>query len=476
MQNDNGIGLNKDYIAIFIIPMIFTLFVEVAKISNLITDTICLVLYFLILVYLYRKKTYLLIEYGTFLIGSTWAIIAVFLLENLTVVVANDSSYRYGSFAIYVFCWILYYFVIMICEDKYKKKIILQVSESVREKRNNTICWILLLATMVELFAFLSIINKPYFLFSTDRASYARDVMPSWLNGHVGFFSLFLPCAVMVLKQRKGISILYIGLYFLLNIWVGEKFTGLFLGIYFVGMSFIMLYKNSISRFLTKKVMRILCIIILLCIALVYVQMTVIGGRSFVFYFVERISAQGYLWWLTYAKDSMHGIHLNEIGDELVPFYTSLSGNMNEYNFGIYKLMHLFQDPERVQRMLTEGYRATESTRATFYYYLKIPGLVLGQILLAIVTYRIIKNISKQICSYNFIKVFFLCYILRNFIAIQSMSDFYLLVKPEMCLSYFMLLIGNSFSLNLRTKFPKLRFRVKYKLFLTKTIPFKNVL
>ena len=144
---------------------------------------------------------------------------------------------------------------------------------------------------------------------------------------------------------------------------------------------------------------------------------------------------------------------MNELGDELYPFITNLSGKMSDYNFGIYKLMKLYYSPERWQPMLEYGFRGAESTRATFYYYGKIPGLILGQVILGFLTYFVSSKCYKYLRQANYIKIIFGFYVLRNFIAVYSMSDFYLLLDTKVIIAYIILLFGDKLNINLKIKY-----------------------
>jgi len=281
--------------------------------------------------------------------------------------------------------------------------------------------------------------------------------MPTWLSSHIGFFSLVIPLTVCILDYDKKISAIYIIIFSLLNIWVGEKFSGLFLGLYFFVFSYVGIYGFKIKAKTIKKIIIVIGVLLVILLGLVYFQMTIVQGRNFSSYFIERISANGYIWWLTYANDANSGLHLNELSDELYPFVSKLSGRMSEYNFGIYKLMKMYYAPERWRPMLEYGFRGAESTRATFYYYGKVPGLILGQMLLGVLTYFISGKCYKYLRKRNYIKIIFGFYVLRNFMAVFSMSDFYLLLDIKVIFAYIVLLFGDRLNVNIKVNIPKFR-------------------
>ena len=445
-----------------ILGLVFAIYIhlilELAGNGNIFIDTVCIISYIALMLSILKLDSRQLIKYFFFIFVSSWSVLAVFLMENGTVIVAGDTAKHYDSFVLYNLSWLVYYLTIIILEMKNNRNSFdIRKDYKIKPEKTSTketMRLILIVATVVALIAFLSIITKPYFIFGVDRIAYANSgAMPAWLNGHVGFFSLMIPLAVCVLENDKVIPIAYTILFVLLNIWVGEKFSGIFLGLYFFMFSYVGLYGFKINVKLIKKIMFIVGILLLVLVGLVYFQMTVIQGRDFGHYFIERISANGYIWWLTYANDAGRGLHLNELGDELYPFITNLSGKMSDYNFGIYKLMKLYYSPERWQPMLEYGFRGAESTRATFYYYGKIPGLILGQVILGFLTYFVSSKCYKYLRQANYIKIIFGFYVLRNFIAVYSMSDFYLLLDTKVIIAYIILLFGDKLNINLKIKY-----------------------
>lgn len=447
-----------------IISIIFiNLFVALSGYSNIFTDGVCMIGYIVLMLSILHVDSRQVIKYFYFIFVSSWSVLAVFIMEHGSVIVAGDKAAHNGSFVIYNFSWLVYYLTIIGLEKRNRGRNSFisrtyDINISEKTSANKTMRLILIVATAIELIAFLSIITRPYFLVGIDRVAYANSgAMPEWLNGHVGFFSLMIPLAVCVLDHDKTISVIYLILFVLLNIWVGEKFSGVFLGLYFFVFSYVGLYGVKIEVKSIKKLLLRTGVLVILLVGLVYFQMTVIQGRDFSYYFTERISANGYIWWLTYANDAKNGLHLNELGDELYPFVSKLSGKMSDYNFGIYKLMKLYYAPERWQPMLEYGFRGAESTRATFYYYGKIPGLILGQIILGFLTYYISSKCYKYLRQKNYVKIIFGFYVLRNFIAAYSMSDFYLLLDKKVILAYLFLLFGNKLNVNIKLNIPKIR-------------------
>jgi hypothetical protein len=363
------------------------------------------------------------------------------MLENMNVIVATHRSFHYGSFITYVFSWLIFYYVILLREGNNNRGLSrIKIDDRKIDRKIDGIRTLMIGITALEVIVFLSVCTKPYFLYAIDRVTYAESVMPSWIKGHIGFFVLFLPLAVAILQKDKMLALFYMGLYFLINLWVGDKFTGLVLGFYIVAFSYLGLFGAKIDKKVFKRVIYAMAFAVISLLLIVYFQMKIIGGRDFGYYLTERISAQGYLWWLTYGNNVNTPVHITEIGDELYPFFHTLSGRLVDYDFGIYKLMKLYQESNRWRGMLEAGFRGTESTRATFYYYGGILGLMLGQTILALTTAKITDVCFQCLKKRDWVRIIAAIYILRNFIAVYSMSDFYLLVKLKMIICYFILI------------------------------------
>lgn len=449
----------------FILLMINGMIVLLGFNSN-ISDIFVLSLYIFFMLDIYMIKPLLIIKYITVFFSASWAVVAVLFLETMNIAIDGRVSARSGAFSTYVFGWLVFFYIIIFLEVRKKKnfrrtwreKKIIRCSN--KNRNVHTLSLIVFVMILLEMVVLASIITKPYYRYNVDRFVYARTIMPSWIAGHLGFFTLFIPLACVIWKYHKCLTVGYIGLLFWINIWAGERFTGLFLIVFFMCVTFIGEFGESIElkEVILKKI-RIAIIAIAMIVlsfgGLVYIQMRILGRKN-ISYFTERISAQGYLWWLTYLNDSAKGFHLNELTDELYPFISHLSGNMAEYNFGIYKIMKLYQVPARWHNMLDYGIRGTEATRATFYYYGKIPGLILGQVIMALCFYWILKLCIRHIKNRNAIQMVLSFYILRNYLALYSMSDFYLAVKPTMIICYLgLILLGNT-SFAIKNKFPHL--------------------
>ena len=375
---------------------------------------------------------------------AIWGIIAVFVLENFNVSLRGKAGEHYGSFCPYIFGWLAFFMAISVFEHikniKYTKEDrdrndLFSINYSSNSIRNIKIISSILI--MVELLCFSQVATKPYFILGIDRYAYNRGVLPGIVGSLLPLLFACIPIPLMIRKNDKKFAIAYLLLLSLTEIWVGEKFTGLIIIIYFVTIS---LNPKTIQDDIRKKLRKYiigLLIVVSGLLIFVYAQQSVIGnGNNFARYLIDRVDAQGELWWLTYAGDHKNGTHFNEIYDEIKVLIYQPTGEMQQYYFGIYKLMKRFMNPSWVSYSLALNIRATESTRATFFYYGKYVGLFCGQVILAIIICFIVNRCIENCNKLRWLKAVLYMYILRSLLTAFVMSDFQLLTQKRILLVY----------------------------------------
>lgn len=426
--------------------------------GNIVYDvlSILLITVIMILIYLYQPEIF--IKYLWFIIISIWGILAVFILENSSIILRGKQAYHYGSFPTYCLGWIVFWGVIIFCEinKKIKNSEIKNYNEikpSINTIKNLklisyfVICWMLI--------CFISIVDKPYFLYGIDRFQYNKEFMPQLVSRSLPYLYAFIPIPLMLRKEEKKLAYLYCGIFILLDFWCGEKFTGLILIFYFVMLVINPVYISEKMKKYTKRIIKIIGFLIILLLCIVIFQQFILGLKisDISSYFENRIAAQGELWWLMYSKDASSGMHLNEISDEINVLVNQPSGEMSDYYFGIYKMMKLFMKSDWVKYALANGVRATESTRATFYYYGKIPGIIIGQAMLAIFIFYVVNKIVVNSNQRKWILACGYMYLFKSLITVSIMSDFQLLTTTKMILVYIVLFIfSNKKKLTFRSR------------------------
>ena len=431
------------------------------NIGNIVYDILSslMIIIMMLLIYIYQPEIFL--KYLWFIIISIWGIVAVFILENGSVALRGKVSYHYGSFPIYSLSWIVFWGVIII------KEINKRVSDIKYEKNYNyneivpskiTIKNLKLIsycAIVWMLICFISIINKPYFLYGIDRFQYNKEFMPQIVSKSMQFLYALIPIPLMLRKEDKKLAYIYCGVFTLLNFWCGEKFTGLIIIFYFVMLVINPVYISEKMKKYTKRIIKIIGFLIILLLCIVILQQFILGLKisDISSYFENRIAAQGELWWLMYSKDASNGMHLNEISDEINVLVNQPSGEMSDYYFGIYKMMKLFMKSDWVKYALANGVRATESTRVTFYYYGKIPGIIIGQAILAIFIFYVVNKIVVNSNQRKWILACGYMYLFKSLITVSIMSDFQLLTTTKMILVYIVLFVfSNKKKLTFRSR------------------------
>lgn len=414
-----------------------------------IASLICFFSTFLV-IYAYQPEIFL--KYLWHIIVSIWGVIAVYMLENGSVLLRGKTSTHYGSLPTYVLGWLVFWETIVwmeICKKKrYASK---QTSPNYNEILPNpsdirTLKYISCAAIGLICLCFISVANKPYFIYGIDRFQYGQTIMPKIVSDCMLILYAITPVPIMLRKESKWIPITYCTLFILLNAWCGEKFTGLIVIFYYIILATNPLF---ISKMLSKYIKKIIITIggvILALLILVVIQQFVLGLKisDISNYFENRIAAQGEVWWLMFAQDATRGMHWDEISDEIDVLINQPKGEMPEYYFGIYKMMKLFLYSDWVKYALNYGARATESTRATFFYYGKIPGLIIGQVLLAILLFFLVNKILESCNNRRWVQACLYMYIMRSAITASIMSDFQLLTTKKMILVYLVLLVVGS--------------------------------
>ncbi len=430
-------------------------------VNSIYCDIISLLLYFATLYSIYRKNIYVISKFLLYIVMSTWSVIAVFLFENGDVTLRGKHSEHFGALTVYVLGWIVFYFVIVAYEMSNEKKA-KKIDYEIQIKQLPDGSWKILtyvshVAILLVIACFLSVCTKPYFLVGLDRFAYLQRgyLSPIVANLEIWLFAL-IPVVLIQRKRKRWIPILYLLALGLLLVWIGEKFTGLIIMIYFILISINPVYVSKQLFKKTKKLLKVFLLLVIGLVATVYINQVALNGydfSGFVNYFGDRVAAQGELWWLTYEQDHDQGLHLDELGDEInVLINQPKTSEMSDYDFGIYKLMKKFMKSEWVTYALGINVRATESTRADFFYYGKTGGIILGQALLAWLVSFIVNFVIKQCNKGNWVSIICLMYVLRIVSNVSFMSDFQLLTTKRIILIYIIIFLSSHFKFRLRTK------------------------
>lgn len=403
----------------------------------------------------------LILKYFYFWVCSTWSILAVFLYENGNVYLRGNHSEHIGSLPVYVLSWIVFYACIIGLDFRNNKRHLLRTENYFLEADDknqiyvsDTIMWISYLFLFLLIVCFAAIIRKPYFLLGIDRFEYRETQISEWIGALSPWFNCFIPVVLMSRHRNKVLPIAYISIFALFLIWQGEKFSGLFSILFYVILSVSPEYAMRVFKQNSRKILKIAFAMVFALLVIVTLHEVMLYQSDIgmlVSYFENRIAAQGELWWLTYKQDAHMGTHWREIGDEVTIWIHQPEGIMAHYDFGIYKMMKNFMDPGWVAYALGMNIRATESTRASLFYYGKTPLLIIGQMLLGLLVYYSVNFCTKYCSRGKWFLAVLSIYILQNVIAAVFMSDFQLLTSKRMLLVYILFIFFSHVKVSIRS-------------------------
>lgn len=90
-----------------------------------------------------------------------------------------------------------------------------------------------------------------------------------------------VPVVLIQRKRKKWIPISYLLIFALLLIWIGEKFTGLIILVYFMLLSINPVYVSAQLSNKVKKLLKTFVMIVLGLIITVYINQVAINGVDF---------------------------------------------------------------------------------------------------------------------------------------------------------------------------------------------------
>lgn len=454
-EKRNMIRDRKRVFYMFFLSVVICAFICFVGSANVAMDVIALACYFAIVVVTYLYAPDVLLKYIHFWIMSSWAVLSLYFLENGNIHLRGNYSEHFGSLPLYVLSWIAFYLCVCWMELRKKKhnfNIINQVQAS--EKKDNTAVYvsdnimkISYVAFFLLLACFASISYKPYFLLGIDRFVYKSSQLSGIVSMLSPWFYCLIPIVLMTRYKNKKLSAAYLILLALFCIWQGEKFSGLLRIIFYTMIAVSPEYAGSVIKKNLKKIVKAATVVILSLLIVVIMQQIILyqaDSEDLAVYFENRLVAQGELWWLTYKGDADSGTHWNEIGDEISVWIEQPSGNMSDYDFGIYKLMKKFMNSNWVTYTLALGIRGTEATRASLFYYGKAPALLIGQMLLAFLVYFTVNSCTKSCNKQKWFLAILYLYMLQNVISAAYMMDIQLLTTKKMILVYAILILASN--------------------------------
>lgn len=402
-------------------------------------DVLALATYIAFLIFIYKTNGQILLKYLFMFVMFSYHIISVFWVENNYVYFYNlqESSYRSGAFLPLLSSYMIFFAVLLILESN-SKSLILEKSLYFNKKRigikignmflseKNKIRILTLLLMFSVVFMLFRMRNFFFYgMGGINRFTYRASVFTGLDEKFYTYISWLLPLPLLAsnLKMRKR-AIAFLAIYCLYMIWVGDKFGSLFMAFY------IFILTTWVTRGIDKKAVKkiILIAIIALITLMAFIAFQVLYERGswneVLIYFNNRLTGgQSDLWWKIYSSDNNNGWRITEfIEDEISAIFITPSTIQN-YNFGIYKMMKIAAPQWVVTNYLNSGIRFAASTQASLFYYFKLTGVYLGSFVLGILCFVFV---NKAISAYRNTDIIrSICYtmLISKWYQVMAMSD-----------------------------------------------------
>lgn len=296
----------------------------------------------------------------------------------------------------------------------------------------------------INVLLFLSVLNKPAFLLGCDRFTYAQFYLPEYVKQIFNFMQIFLPIMIVIyLNNSKKVNlwkflhvVFTILPFFLLAIWIGNKFGVFFFFLLFAIIPNSALFQVSYDSRLTmirRKVIRFIflssCILIPFFIITLSLQYK-IYGKNLQEAIFDRAAQQGQLWWqLFQIENGNDSSHFDELADEILPIRDAILTNFWGYDlaskeqpgtflnpnqpYGVYKLMEMTIPNSLYFSRLLSGSRYSAQGLELPFYYFKAFGAIFFLIVIAFLIAFFINQIAysilfgKILYSIIFVKIFF---------------------------------------------------------------------
>lgn len=402
-------------------------------------DVLALATYIAFLIFIYKTNGQILLKYLFMFVMFSYHIVSVFWVENNYVYFYNlqESSYRSGAFLPLLSSYMIFFAVLLILESN-SKSLILEKSLYFKQKRigikignmflseKNKIRILTLLLMFSVVFMLFRMRNFFFYgMGGINRFTYRASVFTGLDEKFYTYISWLLPLPLLAsnLKMRKR-AIAFLAIYCLYMIWVGDKFGSLFMAFY------IFILTTWVTRGIDKKAVKkiILIAIIALITLMAFIAFQVLYERGswneVLIYFNNRLTGgQSDLWWKIYSSDNNNGWRITEfIKDEISAIFITPSAIQN-YNFGIYKMMKIAAPQWVVTNYLNSGIRFAASTQASLFYYFKLTGVYLGSFVLGILCFVFV---NKAISAYRNTDIIrSICYtmLISKWYQVMAMSD-----------------------------------------------------
>ena len=358
------------------------------------------------LLYLLKRKTFIIFKYFAFLFSGMILIAGVAVSEFTTTYLyeINSISGFYGSLPAIIFFYYVFLTMLTIFDDGNGKDSLNLFMKKMKKNYAFINHCIAIVSTVVLFMQFVKIAKHPAFLLGYDRFQYAAIFGSGtgiWrIIGTLSYVVVLFPL-IDFMNGHKICGASGVLFYVLYYLWNGNKFgpfltlTCLFLLVYYK--------KIVVNRKLVKKIIPLVGLVVVMVVFMATFLSSGVMGVSKGAYLASRMAQQGQLWWKTYGL--VGTTHISELDDEvdgIINGSMSIPENVDSH-YGIYKIMYLCGDENYIKYKLSNGSRFTEAGYAAAYYYLGYLGAILFSVVSAFVIAKTMNLLVSSVIKGEFI-------------------------------------------------------------------------
>jgi|GEM_PF-3863007 len=373
------------------------------------------------------KYSYIIFYISTNILGVFFIETSLFYLNELRI-----YSKDYNSLLLIILVHIIFIEAIRHTDKKRifeslseTKKSLVEITKNYSINKLKIVEFLLFVITLITIYLFIQVIDKPFFIVGMDRFLYEQNFMSSF---GVKFSNSLLYCtplfAIYIYHTKNKCGLFALFLLSLYYFWIGHKFSFFLVMAYIVFLPFIV---NG-SKKLLNKILKLGFLLFITLMLVVSIQSYTVYNRDFednTQYLKMRIAQQGQLWWATYGLKNSINPKLSELSDETRNFFKLKINREDLYNSGIYKIMKLTTPIEVFnQKVFQKNSRYAYSTQASIYYYFGFLGLILFSVISGIIYALVINGLMKSILNIQLISAVLLARLLTIINRTIMQSDF----------------------------------------------------
>ena len=454
-EGNSGMNINEQYserkinISMGICILFFTFLLTFAGLlrTGMDSDWLTFLITISFVLWIITTRRAFFFKYFYFILMHFWMLFSVFYIENYNMWLPNlqkRSTYTGAFFPLAVSIFIFYFTLLLL--EKRPKKFAQQGVDSLPDTKRQWMKLILVAALIIAAIFILDIANNNYYSSNaSNRFSYLLSSNAFSISFY-GYLQLLLPIiAIYAAATKKSVGMyIFLALNSAYLILIGNKFSALIQLFYIFVVSYLYPAQKGPMKKEYGKFLWFCALTLFILFSYSFYQMLHENGNmsSTVQWLQNRLfNGQGDVWWGIYNLIRRTGVHYQELWDELGAFQSS-SVDQSHYYFGIYKLMWLIAPPSVVMSYASQHARFTASTQASFYYYFGTSGLVIGQMILAMLLHFVVNELIRACTARRVVDSVFYVWLVMQTMRIIFMSDFYLLCAKSTVFSVCVLTAG----------------------------------